>query len=137
MAAFFPLSLWPKTLPCPVPPGCHRGLWIAQSEPSPRCPTLPGQQSTEPPTRRAPPTSGRNMDFTIRTEVEGEEGWPTGTWLLDLLVRPRIRLIIGISHCSDRYESNGAYHLNLVLKCVLMFPQNLICLASAPSEEFL
>lgn len=75
-----------RSLPCPVPPGFLRGLWTAQSEPSHRCPTLLGQRSTEPPTKRACPTSGQNMVPTTKT-VE-EERWPIGTWPLD----PQVRL---------------------------------------------
>lgn len=40
-----------KPQPCLAPPGFHRELWIAQSEPHRRCPILLGQRPTEPPTR--------------------------------------------------------------------------------------
>lgn len=81
-----------RSLPCPVPPGFHRGLWTAPSEPPHRCLTLPRQRSTEPPTRKGRPTSGQNMAPMTRTEEEGEGvGWPTGTWLPDPQVRgPRV-----------------------------------------------
>ena len=81
-----------RSVPCPVPPGFHRGLWTAQSEPSHRCPTRPGPQSTEPPTRRARPNSGPNMVPMTRMEEEVEEEeeegkWSTGTWPPDPQVR--------------------------------------------------
>lgn len=78
-----------RHLPCPVPPGCHRGLWTAQSEPPPRCPTLLVEQSIEPLWRRARPISDQNMVLTIR--MEEEEGWPTGTWQLG----PQVRRLLG------------------------------------------
>lgn len=76
-----------KPQPCLAPPGFHRELWIARSEPDRRCPILLGQRPTEPPTRwwEGCRTSGQNMaPMTQTEEAEAQEG---GTWLLD----PRVR----------------------------------------------
>lgn len=72
-----------RSLSCPVQLGFHQELWTAQSEPSPRCPTLLGQQFTEPPSRRGLLIFGQNMLLMTRMAEEEEGGWSTGTWLLD------------------------------------------------------
>lgn len=93
-----------RSLPCLAPPGCHRGLWIARSEPSPRCPILLVQQFTEPPTRRGCQTSDQNMAPMTRTE---EEGWPTGTWLQDPQVRKLDSVMIVVENKKTLHNTSS------------------------------